>query len=67
MPESVTNVLPKHAQHIYKEAHDNALEQYKNPSKRMGSASQEATAHRVAWNAVKKEYKKGEDGKWHKK
>ncbi|EOI3537216.1 ChaB family protein, partial [Cronobacter sakazakii] len=27
----------------------------------------EETAHRVAWAAVKHEYEKGDDDKWHKK
>ena len=31
LPESVRKVLPKHAQEIYQEAHNNALEQYKDP------------------------------------
>jgi cation transport regulator len=68
LPESVQNVLPKHAQKIYQEAHDNALEQYKDPKKRRGDASLEETAHKVAWAAVKKEYEKNEEtGKWKKK
>ena len=56
LPESVRNNLPKKAQEIYKEAFNSADKQYKD----------EATAHKVAWSAVKKEYKKKE-GKWVKK
>lgn len=68
LPASVRNVLPKHAQEIYKEAHNNALEQYKDPKKRRGDASLEETAHKVAWAAVKEKYEKNEKtGKWHKK
>ena len=57
--------LPKHAQEIYKEAHANALQQYQKPEKRRGGKEQsvEEVAHKVAWAAVKKKYKK--DGtKW---
>jgi cation transport regulator len=61
--------LPSHAQEIFKEAHSSALEQYKDPDKRRGGKkeSKEEVAHKVAWSAVKKKYKKGEDGKWIKK
>jgi cation transport regulator len=34
--------LPHHAQEIYKEAHANALQQYKDPSKRRGGKRQSA-------------------------
>jgi len=57
--------LPEHAQEIYKEAHANALQQYQKPEKRRGGKRQsvEEVAHKVAWAAVKKKYKK--DGtKW---
>lgn len=68
LPENIQSILPKHAQKIYQEAHDNALEQYKDPKKRRGDASLEETAHKVAWAAVKKEYEKNEKtGKWKKK
>jgi cation transport regulator len=68
LPENVKNVLPKHAQEIYKEAYNNALEQYKDPEKRRGDASLEETAHKVAWAAVKEKYEKNEDtGKWKEK
>ena len=52
--------LPSHAQKIYREAHKNAVKQYSNPSKRRGGKQQskEQIAHKVAWSAVKKEYKK---------
>jgi cation transport regulator len=59
------DTLPSHAQHIYKKAHKNALKQYRSPSKRRGGKhqSREQVAHKVAWSAVKKEYKKKGD-KW---
>jgi cation transport regulator len=62
------DTLPEHAQHIYKQAHDNAVDQYQNPEKRRGgkSESSEEVAHKVAWAAVKKVYtKKGNS--WVKK
>ena len=67
LPDSVRNVLPVHAQDIYKEAFNSAYEQYDEPEERRGDADQEETAHKVAWSAVKKTYAKGDDGKWHKK
>lgn len=67
LPDSVRDNVPKHAQEIYRAAFNNAWEQYKDPGSRRGDASREETAHKVAWSAVKDEYEKGEDGKWHKK
>lgn len=60
--------LPIHAQHIYKKAHDNAIEQYQDPEKRRGgkNESAEEVAHKVSWAAVKREYQKKGD-KWVKK
>ncbi len=59
------DTLPMHAQHIYKKAHKNALKQYSSPSKRRGGKrqSREQVAHKVAWSAVKREYKK-EGSRW---
>ena len=59
------DTLPSHAQRIYSKAHKNALKQYASPSKRRGGTrqSKEQVAHKVAWSAVKKEYKKKGD-KW---
>jgi cation transport regulator len=52
--------LPQHAQHIYKKVHASAIKQYQNPEKRRGGKRQSAeqVAHKAAWAAVKKEYKK---------
>ncbi len=60
--------LPKHAQHIFKKAHDNALKQYRNPTKRRGGKRKSLTqvAHQVAWTAVKKLYRKS-GKKWVRK
>lgn len=60
LPDSVREHLPKHAQEIYMQAYNNAWKQY---AKRK---DQEAVAHKVAWSAVKKQYKKQGD-KWVKK
>ena len=59
------DTLPSHAQKIYTKAHKNALKQYSIPSKRRGGKrqSKEQVSHKVAWSAVKKEYKKKGD-KW---
>ncbi len=67
LPENVRNVLPDHAQHIYREAFNSAYGQYDTPEERRGDSDREETAHRVAWSAVKKGgYEKGDDDKWHK-
>jgi cation transport regulator len=59
LPDRVRDNLPKHAQEIYKEAFNSAWEQYDKD---------ETRAHRVAWGAVKKSYRKDkESGKWVRK
>lgn len=67
LPDSVRNNLPKHAQEIYMKAFNNAWEEYRDPEERRGASSREEAAHKVAWAAVKKEYKKDTSGKWVKK
>ena len=59
LPDDVLNALSQvpHAQDIYKEAFNSALEQYDDESR----------AYATAWAAVKHKYEKGEDGKWHSK
>jgi cation transport regulator len=54
LPPSVRGRLPPHAQDIYREAFNHAWRQY---------GGEEATAHRVAWAAVKRLYVK-RDGAW---
>ena len=67
LPDRVKNVLSSHAQDIYKEAFNNAYDEYKDQENRRDDASREELAHRVAWSAVKKAgYEKGDDDKWHK-
>lgn len=67
LPDSVKNVLPAHAQDIYKEAFNSAWDEYKEKKDRHGDESREEVAHKVAWSAVKHSYEKGDDDKWHKK
>lgn len=69
LPDSVKNALQDvpHAQDIYKEAYNNAYEEYKDPEKRKNNDSREEVSHAVAWSAVENKYSKGEDGKWHPK
>ncbi len=67
LSKDLRDILPRHAQEIYKEAYNHAWDEYKDKEDRRGDASREETSHRVAWSAVKKEYEKGDDDKWHKK
>jgi cation transport regulator len=57
LPANIRNVLPPAAQTIWRRALNSAVKQYGN----------ETTARRVAWSQVKKQYRKGKDGKWVKK
>ncbi|MCQ4092159.1 putative cation transport regulator ChaB [Erwinia persicina] len=67
LPDSVRHVLPAHAQDIYLEAFNSAWDQYKESEDRRGDDSREEVAYKVAWAAVKHQYQKGDDDKWHKK
>jgi len=67
LSKSLKGRLPKHAQTIYVRAFNNAWKQYKDKKSRRGRASRDAVANKVAWAAVKEKYRKGKDGKWHKK
>jgi cation transport regulator len=59
LPSQVKDNIPDHAQDIYKEAFNSAIDQYDGD---------ESRAHRVAWSAVKQKYEKNEEtGKWRKK
>jgi cation transport regulator len=52
LPSNVRNVLPSHAQDIYREAFNHAFERYGEDS-----------ARRIAWAAVKRRYEK-RNGLW---
>ena len=56
LPERVRRVLPLHAQDIYRAAFNDAYEHY--------GPAQEATAHRIAWAAVKRRYVQRAAGFW---
>jgi len=66
LPDKVHHVLPKHAQEIYREAFNNALDQYQAKEKRRNKGEDpETIAHKVAWSAVKAKYQKNDQtGKW---
>lgn len=59
LPDNVQNVLPAHAQDIYKEVFNSARDQYKDKEDRRDDASREETAHKVARAAVKMTMRKG--------
>ena len=67
LPDSVRDNVPAHAQEIYKNAFNNAWNEYADKGERRGDESREEVAHKVAWAAVKKKYGKGDDGHWHAK
>lgn len=67
LPDAVRDNLPAHAQAIFKEAFNSAWDEYADPDKRRGHESQEEVAFKVAWSAVKNDYEKGADDKWHRK
>ncbi|WP_376694470.1 ChaB family protein [Wenzhouxiangella sp. EGI_FJ10409] len=58
LPSQVTETLPAAAQTIYRKAFNSAWAEYGDEPDR------EATAHRVAWSAVKASYEKNNDGDW---
>jgi len=67
LSDKIKKYLPKEAQKIYMEAFNSAWDMYAKPKKRRNLDSREVIAHKVAWNAVKKKYKKDEaSGKWKK-
>lgn len=65
LPDNVKNVLPEHAQDIFREVFNSAYDQYSDPEGRRGDSNREEVAFRVAWSAVKKKYEKGKDERWH--
>ncbi|MCD0423468.1 ChaB family protein [Rubrivivax sp. JA1024] len=54
LPPGLQVRLPLHAQEIYIAAFNNAFAEHQD----RGAEEQEVTAHRVAWAAVKKLYRK---------
>lgn len=62
LPDSVRNALPAAAQTVFREVYNNAWDEYKDPEKRRGHESHEEVANKVAWNAVKQQFEKDDDG-----
>ena len=68
LPKGVKDNLPKPAQEIYRQTFNHAWKTYQDPEQRRGGASREEVSHRVAWVAVKREFKKdARTGKWKRK
>jgi cation transport regulator len=63
LPDSVKHVLPSHGLSIFREAFNHAWEEYKSPSHRRIQETHEEVCFKVAWAAVKKNYKK-QGEKW---
>lgn len=61
LPSSIRQHLPAHAHDIFRSAYNSAWEHYKCERNR-----REEIAHRIAWAAVKRKYRKVED-RWHVK
>lgn len=57
LPAPLREHLPPHAQDIFRAAFNNAWDEYRN------RADREEVAHRVAWAAVKRRYRKS-DADW---
>ncbi len=58
LPPSVAAHLPDHAREIYRAAFNSAWDNYAD-----SGAMREEIAHRVAWAAVKRRYRK-QGGRW---
>ena len=68
LPLNLREILPVHAQEIFVKSFNNAWQEYQDAANRSEDISQEETAFRVAWNAVKKKYAKNKrTGKWEPK
>jgi cation transport regulator len=65
LPRNIRDPLPQHAQDIWVEAFNSAYDRYRDPDDRRDRMSRDEAARRVAWSAVKKQYEKGDDGRWH--
>jgi len=68
LPKGVKDNLPLHARVIYRNAFNNAWDEYRDPDNRFSGSLREATAARVAWASVKKLYEKDKKtGHWKRK
>lgn len=57
LPAAVKEALPEHGQELFLEAFNKASEKYE----------EEDDATRAAWGAVRRDYQKCDDGRWHRK
>lgn len=65
LPGSVRNVLPKHAQEIYRSSFNNAHKEYfSKKNRRNPEEDLDSVCHKVAWSAVKAKYHKDKDENW---
>ncbi len=53
LPPAIQHALPAHGQDIYRAAFNNAWRQ-----RLLAGHADESTAHRIAWGAVKRQYRK---------
>lgn len=67
LPKGAMTVPPPKARKSYQSTYNDAHDQYGQKSKRRGDESRAEIAGKVAWSAVGKKYRKGDDGKWHSK
>lgn len=62
LPDPVRDNMPAHAQEIYRRTFNSAWEDYQSRETRWSRrATRESTAHKTAWAAVKKVYRKHGD------
>ena len=54
LPPSVQRRLPPHAQEVFRTAYNRCLEEYEDVEH----------ARRIAWGAVARSYREGQDGRW---
>ena len=65
LPDTIRDVLPVEAQHVYLETYQTSWGTYQEGQG--GEMGQEAVAHRDGWNAVKRDFVKNENtGRWYK-
>ena len=62
-PDRVDDDLPHSPKDIYREAYNNAWEEYEESQSRRHNANREDISHKMALNAVEKKYKK-QNGEW---
>jgi cation transport regulator len=65
LPASIRASLPDDALKIYRTAYNAAWNEYADADKRRDDRDRQATAHRVAWDAVRQKYE-NRDGRWTK-